>query len=86
VFSRRVTADIVARVLAEMGMVCAVFQTFILITSGPFARTLPAFPVEGRHLNPLMQDPGLIFHQPLRYMGYGGFSVAVDGAIAALLS
>ncbi|EDI9752644.1 TPA_asm: hypothetical protein GB439_22800, partial [Salmonella enterica subsp. enterica] len=62
VFSRRVPADIVARVLAVMGMVCAGFLAFILFTSGPFARTLPAFPVEGRDLNPLLQDPGLIFH------------------------
>ncbi|VUC68952.1 Cytochrome c heme lyase subunit CcmF [Salmonella enterica] len=60
VFSRRVPADIVARVLAVMGMVCAGFLAFILFTSGPFARTLPAFPVEGRDLNPLLQDPGLI--------------------------
>lgn len=58
VFSRPVPADIVARVLAVMGMVCAGFLAFILFTSGPFARTLPAFPVEGRDLNPLLQDPG----------------------------
>ncbi|WP_338474085.1 heme lyase CcmF/NrfE family subunit [Salmonella enterica subsp. enterica serovar Kentucky] len=86
VFSRRVPADIVARVLAVMGMVCAGFLAFILFTSGPFARTLPAFPVEGRDLNPLLQDPGLIFHPPLLYMGYVGFSVAFAFAIAALLS
>ncbi|SUF94904.1 Cytochrome c heme lyase subunit CcmF [Salmonella enterica] len=86
VFSRQVPADIVARVLAVMGMVCAGFLAFILFTSGPFARTLPAFPVEGRDLNPLLQDPGLIFHPPLLYMGYVGFSVAFAFAIAALLS
>ncbi len=87
VFSRRVPADIVARVLAVMGMVCAGFLAFILFTSGPFARTLPAFPVEGRDLNPLLQDPGLDFsHPPLLYMGYVGFSVAFAFAIAALLS
>ncbi|QSD64764.1 heme lyase CcmF/NrfE family subunit [Salmonella enterica subsp. enterica serovar Infantis] len=61
VFSRRVPADIVARVLAVMGMVCAGFLAFILFTSGPFARTLPAFPVEGRDLNPLLQGPGADF-------------------------
>ncbi|ECT0116327.1 hypothetical protein DO167_22915, partial [Salmonella enterica] len=86
VFSRQVPADIVARVLAVMGMVCAGFLAFILFTSGPFTRTLPAFPVEGRDLNPLLQDPGLIFHPPLLYMGYVGFSVAFAFAIAALLS
>ncbi len=85
VFSRPVPADIVARVLAVMGMVCAGFLLFILFTSSPFARTLPAFPVEGRDLNPLLQDPGLIFHPPLLYMGYVGFSVAFAFAIAALL-
>ncbi|WP_348260251.1 cytochrome c biogenesis protein CcsA, partial [Salmonella enterica] len=53
---------------------------------GPFARTLPAFPVEGRYLNPLLQDPGLIFPPPLLYMGYVGFWVALGFAIAALLS
>ncbi|AZT48872.1 hypothetical protein EL003_00115 [Salmonella enterica subsp. salamae serovar 42:r:-] len=86
VFSRPVPADIVARVLAVMGMVCAGFLLFILFTSSPFVRTLPAFPVEGRDLNPLLQDPGLIFHPPLLYMGYVGFSVAFAFAIAALLS
>ncbi|EEL8104282.1 heme lyase NrfEFG subunit NrfE [Salmonella enterica subsp. enterica serovar Typhimurium] len=79
VFSRQVPADIVARVLAVMGMVCAGFLAFILFTSGPFARTLPAFPVEGRDLNPLLQDPGLIFHPPLLYMGYVGFSLCLLG-------
>ena len=59
---------------------------FILFTSNPFARTLPNFPIEGRDLNPLLQDPGLIFHPPLLYMGYVGFSVAFAFAIAALMS
>ncbi|SUG37424.1 cytochrome c-type biogenesis protein F2 [Salmonella enterica subsp. arizonae] len=68
-----------------MGMVSAGFLVFILFTSNPFARTLPDFPVEGRDLNPLLQDPGLIFHPPLLYMGYVGFSVAFAFAIAALL-
>lgn len=59
---------------------------FILFTSNPFSRTLPNFPIEGRDLNPLLQDPGLIFHPPLLYMGYVGFSVAFAFAIASLLS
>ncbi|MCX9096875.1 heme lyase CcmF/NrfE family subunit [Providencia rettgeri] len=78
--------DIVARVLAVMGMVSVGFLLFIIFTSNPFSRTLPAFPIEGRDLNPLLQDPGLIFHPPLLYMGYVGFSVAFAFAIAALLS
>ncbi|WP_369310361.1 heme lyase CcmF/NrfE family subunit [Providencia rettgeri] len=85
-FSYRMPLDIVARVLAIMGMVSVGFLLFIIFTSNPFSRTLPAFPIEGRDLNPLLQDPGLIFHPPLLYMGYVGFSVAFAFAIAALLS
>ncbi|MEY0066955.1 heme lyase CcmF/NrfE family subunit [Providencia rettgeri] len=84
--SYRMSLDIVARVLAVMGMVSVGFLLFIIFTSNPFSRTLPAFPIEGRDLNPLLQDPGLIFHPPLLYMGYVGFSVAFAFAIAALLS
>ncbi|AXC90133.1 hypothetical protein DOE62_08125 [Salmonella enterica subsp. enterica serovar Brandenburg] len=86
VFSRRVPADIVARVLAVMGMVCAGFLVFILFTSGPFARTLPAPSGGGARPEPAAAGPGLIFHPPLLYMGYVGFSVAFAFAIAALLS
>lgn len=77
---------IVARVLAVMGLVMAGFLAFILFTSNPFARTFPAYPIEGRDLNPMLQDPGLILHPPLLYMGYVGFSVAFALAIGALLS
>lgn len=86
IFSQRIPLDIVARVLAVMGMVSVGFLLFILFTSNPFSRTLPNFPIEGRDLNPLLQDPGLIFHPPLLYMGYVGFSVAFAFAIASLLS
>ena len=58
---------------------------FILLTSNPFERLLPAAP-DGRDLNPLLQDPGLVFHPPMLYMGYVGFSVAFAFAIAALLA
>lgn len=85
IFSQRIPLDIVARVLAIMGMVSVGFLLFILFTSNPFSRTLPNFPIEGRDLNPLLQDPGLIFHPPLLYMGYVGFSVAFAFAIASLL-
>ncbi len=84
--SQRMPLDIVARVLAIMGMISVGFLLFILFTSNPFTRTLPEFPIEGRDLNPLLQDPGLIFHPPLLYMGYVGFSVVFAFAIAALLS
>ncbi|KTT62530.1 cytochrome C biogenesis protein CcmF, partial [Pseudomonas oryzihabitans] len=58
---------------------------FLVATSNPFARLLPQFPREGNDLNPLLQDPGLILHPPMLYMGYVGFSVAFAFALAALL-
>lgn len=84
--SRQMPLDVVARVLAVMGMISVGFFAFMLFTSNPFARILPNVPTEGGDLNPLLQDPGLIFHPPILYMGYVGFSVAFAFAIAALLS
>ena len=85
VFSRHLPDDMVARVLGVMGFVSAGFLSFMLFTSNPFDRLIPAAP-DGRDLNPLLQDPGMVFHPPLLYMGYVGFSVAFAFAIAALLS
>ncbi|GAA3538501.1 heme lyase CcmF/NrfE family subunit [Zobellella aerophila] len=85
-FSRALPLDAVARVLAVMGIVAIGFLLFVLVTSNPFERTLPYFPVDGRDLNPLLQDPGLIFHPPMLYMGYVGFSVAFAFAIASLMT
>jgi cytochrome c-type biogenesis protein CcmF len=84
-FSRSLPDDMVARVLGVMGLVAAGFLLFVLITSNPFERLLPGAE-DGRDLNPLLQDPGLVFHPPMLYMGYVGFSVAFSFAIAALLS
>ena len=84
-FSRSLPDDMVARVEGVLGLVAAGFLLFILATSSPFERLLPAAE-DGRDLNPLLQDPGLIFHPPMLYMGYVGFSVAFAFAIAALLS
>ena len=78
--------DILARVLAVLGMVGVGFISFTLITSSPFERLLINTPIQGGDLNPLLQDIGLIIHPPLLYMGYVGFSVAFAFAIAALLS
>ncbi|MBL8403919.1 MAG: heme lyase CcmF/NrfE family subunit, partial [Dechloromonas sp.] len=83
--SRQLPAAMVARVLGTLGLVGFGFLLFILFTSNPFERLLPAA-AEGRDLNPLLQDPGLVIHPPLLYMGYVGFSVAFAFAIAALLS
>jgi cytochrome c-type biogenesis protein CcmF len=83
-FSHAIPAATVARVLGVMGMVSIGFLLFLLLTSNPFERLFPA-PVEGRDLNPLLQDPGLAIHPPMLYMGYVGFSVAFAFAIAALL-
>jgi len=73
-----------ARVLAIQGLIGAAFLAFILFTSNPFARLDPA-PLEGRGLNPILQDPGLAFHPPFLYLGYVGFSMAFSFAIAALI-
>ncbi|MBN9125626.1 MAG: c-type cytochrome biogenesis protein CcmF [Nitrosospira sp. 56-18] len=85
VFSRRLPDDMVARVLGVMGLVSVGFLLFLLFTSNPFDRLLPGAP-EGSDLNPLLQDPGMVFHPPMLYMGYVGFSVAFAFAISALLS
>ena len=84
-FSRSLPTIMVARVLGVLGLVATGLMAFVLLTSSPFDRLIPAA-VEGRSLNPLLQDPGLVFHPPLLYMGYVGFSVAFAFAIAALLS
>lgn len=85
IFSRHLPEEMLARVLAVMGMISVGFLLFLIITSNPFQRLLPNVPVDGRDLNPLLQDFGLIVHPPMLYMGYVGFSVAFAFAIAALL-
>ncbi len=84
-FSRSLPDVVVARVLGVLGLVAIGLMAFVLLTSNPFERLLPS-PAEGRDLNPLLQDPGLVFHPPMLYMGYVGFSVAFAFAIAALLA
>jgi cytochrome c-type biogenesis protein CcmF len=86
IFSRKLPLDMVALVLAVMGMISIGFLLFMLLTSNPFDRLLPLSPEDGSDLNPLLQDPGLIIHPPMLYMGYVGFSVAFAFAIAALIS
>lgn len=86
IFSRGMPQDALARVLSVMGMINLGFLLFITLTSNPFTRTLPNFPVDGSDLNPMLQDIGLIFHPPLLYMGYVGFSVAFAFAIASLMA
>ncbi len=83
-FSRGMPDQFVARVLAVMGLIGIGFLLFILLTSNPFDRLLTP-PPEGRDLNPLLQDPGLVLHPPMLYFGYVGFSVAFAFAIAALI-
>lgn len=84
-FSPQLPLLVLSRVLSVMGAIGVGFLSFSLVTSNPFARLLPNTPIEGGDLNPLLQDPGLIIHPPLLYMGYVGFSVAFAFAIAALL-
>ncbi|MCR1827443.1 heme lyase CcmF/NrfE family subunit [Pseudomonas oleovorans] len=85
IFSRHLPEEMLARVLAVMGMISIGFLLFLIVTSNPFERLLPNSPADGRDLNPLLQDFGLIVHPPMLYMGYVGFSVAFAFAIAALL-
>jgi len=84
-FSRHLPDQMVARVLGVMGFVSVGFLLFMLLTSNPFSRLFPAAP-DGRDLNPLLQDPAMVAHPPMLYMGYVGFSVAFAFAIAALIS
>ena len=82
--SRHLPDEMVARVLGVMGLVAFGFLLFVLLTSNPFERLFPPA-ADGRDLNPLLQDPGMVFHPPLLYLGYVGFSVAFAFAIAALI-
>ena len=83
-FSNHLPEEMTARVLSVMGIISVGFLLFMLLTSNPFARQFP-IPVDGRDLNPLLQDPAMVAHPPMLYMGYVGFSVAFAFAIAALI-
>jgi cytochrome c-type biogenesis protein CcmF len=83
--SKALDEFMVARVIGVLGLVTTGLLLFVIATSNPFERLLPAAQ-DGRSLNPLLQDPGLVFHPPMLYMGYVGFSVAFAFAIASLLS
>src|SRR6266850_2638259 len=84
-FSKHLPEDMLARVLSVMGIISTGFMLFMLLTSNPFIRLIPAAP-DGRDLNPLLQDPAMVIHPPMLYMGYVGFSVAFAFAISALIS
>lgn len=84
-FSKSLPITMTSRVLSVMGMLSIGFLLFIIFTSNPFERLFPA-PVDGRDLNPLLQDPGLAIHPPMLYMGYVGFSVVFSITIAGLIS
>ena len=83
-FSRNLPPAVLARILAVMGLLTLSFLLFVLLTSNPFERLYPV-PMDGRDLNPQLQDPGMIFHPPMLYMGYVGMSVAFAFAVAALI-
>ncbi len=83
-FGSNLPASLRARVLSIHAMIALGFLVFIIATSNPFDRILPA-PMNGRDLNPLLQDPGLAFHPPFLYLGYVGFSMAFSFAVAALI-
>ncbi len=85
IFSRSLPLAMVARVLSVLAMISTGFLLFLLTTSNPFVRLLQNIPADGQDLNPLLQDPGLVIHPPMLYMGYVGFAVAFSFAIAALI-
>jgi len=84
-YSKGIDEAFISRVLAVLGMISVGFMLFTLLTSNPFERLWPMVPSEGRDLNPLLQDVGLIIHPPMLYLGYVGFSVAFAFAVAALM-
>jgi cytochrome c-type biogenesis protein CcmF len=83
-FSNHLPGEMVARVLSVMAMISTGFLLFMLLTSNPFERIFPV-PADGRDLNPLLQDPTMVVHPPMLYMGYVGFCVAFAFAISALI-
>ena len=83
-FGRSLSPLMMARVLGVLGLVATGFLAFLIFTSNPFTRLLPAA-MEGRDLNPLLQDIGLVMHPPMLYMGYVGFAIPFAFAIAAML-
>jgi len=83
-FSNHLPSEMIARVLSVMAMISTGFLLFMLLTSNPFARLFPV-PPDGRDLNPLLQDPAMVAHPPMLYMGYVGFCVAFAFAISALI-
>ena len=84
--AKKVPLNVLAEVLAVLGMISSGFLLFILCTSNPFSRLLNPMPIQGRDLNPLLQDIGLASHPPILYMGYVGFAVAFAFAISALVN
>ncbi len=83
-FSNHLPNEMVARVLSVMAIISTGFLLFMLLTSNPFQRLLPV-PADGRDLNPLLQDPAMVLHPPMLYMGYVGMCVAFAFAISALI-
>ena len=83
-FGRNLPPGLKARTLAIQALVSVGFLLFIILTSNPFERLVPA-PIDGRGLNPLLQDPGLALHPPILYAGYVGFSISFSFAVAALI-
>ena len=84
-FSRKIDPLLAARSLSVLGLICLAFCLFIIFLSNPFLRVFP-LPPEGRDLNPMLQDVGLIFHPPLLYLGYVGFAVNFAISVAGLIS
>ncbi len=85
-WGKHLPPQLIARVIAILGLISIGFLWFMLATSSPFLRLLPDIPIDGQDLNPILQDPGLVFHPPMLYMGYVGFAIGFAFAISALIS
>src|SRR4029079_1313529 len=83
-YSRSLPLSFTAHVLGILGMVSIGFLLFLLVTSNPFARLLPNIPIDGRDLNPLLQDAALTIHPPLLYIGYTGLAIPFAFAVSVL--
>lgn len=85
VFGKHIPFYFQARVLSVQSAIVFAFLVFLAFTSNPFSRFVKAIPLEGRGLNPILQDPGLALHPPMLYVGFVGFSMTFSFAFAALM-
>ena len=85
IFKNSINSKLLSSIIGVQTVILSLFLAFILFTSNPFER-VDELPLDGRGLNPLLQDPGLALHPPMLYIGYVGLSVSFSFAVAALIT